>query len=108
MNQKLVEDEANYKTEIKKATEELEKLVLNQYEKLNIEEIKDFVVEKKWCSSIFNMINDIYENISHHLTGRIEELDQRYDLTLPSIEDEVAEYEDRVKNHLERMGFSWQ
>jgi len=106
--QKLMDDEANYKAEIKKATEELEKLVFNQYEKLSIDEIKDLVVEKKWCSSIFRMINDIYENISHHLTGRLEELDQRYEKTLPSIEDEVADYENKVKSHLERMGFSWQ
>jgi type I restriction enzyme M protein len=103
-----MDDEANLKAEIKKATEELEKLVFKQYEKLSIDEIKDLVVEKKWCSSIFNMINSIYENISHHLTGRIEELDQRYEQTMPSIEDEVAEYENKVKSHLERMGFSWQ
>jgi type I restriction enzyme M protein len=106
--QKLMDDEANYKAEIKKTTEELEKLVFNQYEKLSIDKIKDLVVEKKWCRSIINMINDIYENISHHLTGRIEELDQRYEQPLPSIEVEVADYENKVKSHLERMGFSWE
>jgi type I restriction enzyme M protein len=106
--QSLMDAEAESKAEIKEASADLEKLVFDHYTKLSLEEIKDLVVEKKWCSSIYCMINGIYENISHHLTSRIEELSQRYEQTLPSIEDEVAGYEHKVKNHLERMGFSWQ
>ena len=103
----LMDDESNNKTEIKKASAELEKMVFDQFKKLSMGEIKALVVEKKWCKSIYSMINNIYENISHHLTGRIEELYQRYEQILPSLEAEVAEYENKVKSHLERMGFSW-
>ena len=106
--EKLMADEADHKAEIKKANTELEKLVFDHYGKLSLEEIKDLVVEEKWCSSIYSMINNIYENISHHLTSRIEELSQRYEQTLPSIEDGVTDYEYKVKSHLERMGYSWQ
>lgn len=106
--EKLLADEADHKTEIKQATADLEKLVFDHYAKLSLDEIKGLVVKKKWCSSIYSMINSIYENISHHLTNRIEELSQRYEQTLPLIEVEVAEYEHKVKSHLERMGFSWE
>jgi type I restriction enzyme M protein len=35
------------------------------------------------------------------------ELVERYEEPLPNIEEEVAEYEARVRTHLERMGFAW-
>lgn len=105
--EKLVAREAKYNTQIKTATAALEKAVFDQYDKLSIDEIKELVVEKKWCSTIFNCIDANYSAISHRLANRIIELVERYEDTLPSIEDEVAEYEAKVKTHLERMGFSW-
>lgn len=103
----LMTEESKYKTEIKNASAALEKLVYAQYEKLSMEEIKELVVEKKWCRTIYEAIDAIYSAISHRLANRIVELVERYEEPLPNIEEEVAEYEARVRTHLERMGFAW-
>ncbi len=104
--EKMMTEESKYNTEIKNAAAALEKLVFAQYHKLTLEEIKVLVVEKKWCRTILEAIDAIYSAISHRLANRIVELVERYEEPLPFIEDEVAEYEARVKTHLERMGFS--
>ncbi len=105
--EKLVADESKYNTKIKNAAAALEMLVFAQYDKLTLEEIKELVVEKKWCRTILEAIDAIYSAISHRLANRIVELVDRYEEPLPFIEDEVADYEARVKTHLRRMGFSW-
>jgi len=105
--EKLMTKESKLTSEIKDAVSALDKIVYNQYEKLSIEEIKDLVVEKKCCQTIYKYIEDIYLTISHSLTNRIIELVERYEETLPQIEEEVAIYETKVKSHLERMGFVW-
>lgn len=105
--EKLITKEATYNTEIKNAVAALNKLVYYQYDKMSIEEIKDLLVAKKWCRAIFYGIDAIYSAISHRLTNRIVELVERYEETLPHIEVEVADYETKVKSHLERMGFVW-
>jgi len=105
--EKLMASETKYNTDIKSSVTDLDKLVYDQYEKMSIEEIKDLVVEKKWCRTIFSRIDAIYSAISHRLTNRIVELVKRYEKSLPYIKDEFLEYEAKVKTHLERMGFSW-
>ena len=105
--EKLMVREGTYNTNIKKAIVKLEKVVFDKYKDLSIDEIKDIVVETKWCKTIFESINAIYSAISHSLTNRISEIVARYDETLSNIEDEVEEYEATVKSHLERMGFLW-
>lgn len=52
-------------------------------------------------------ISDLYAAISHQLTNRIVELEERYESTLPELMSATTEYEARVKSHLERMGFKW-
>lgn len=45
--------------------------------------------------------------ISHQLADRIIELSKRYENTLPELMEQTADYESKVKKHLERMGFKW-
>lgn len=105
--EKLMISETKFIADIKNANIALDKLVYEQYEQLGLEEIKDLVVEKKWCYTIFDGIDVIYSAISQHLTNRIVELVERYEETLPRIEEEIADFEAKVKAHLERMGFAW-
>ena len=44
---------------------------------------------------------------SHEIAGRIAELAERYEDTLPSLESDVDLYESKVKEHLKKMGFVW-
>ena len=105
--QKLMEQEASTKTKIKVAKEDLEKKVIAQYPKLNLDEIKTVVVDKKWMFSIENRIRTEMDNISHRLTQRIKELAERYETPMPLLDKEVKALEQKVNAHLTKMGFSW-
>ena len=78
-----------------------------KYETLTDEEIVELLVNKKWFDSIFSGIAELYASISHRLTNRIIELAERYEAPLPKLDKDTAEYEVKVKSHLERMGFKW-
>ena len=78
-----------------------------KYAELTIDEIKELLVNRKWYYTIFEGIKALYVTTSHEIAGRISELAERYEDTLPSLESEVEAYEAKVKAHLERMGFKW-
>lgn len=65
------------------------------------------LVEEKWFAAIYSGIDAIHEAVSHHLSARVTQLVERYEYTLKECEDEVDQYEAKVKSHLERMGFVW-
>lgn len=87
---------------IEKAT--IEKSVLNLYSQLSEKEIKDLVINKKWMYSLQKSLESEQERISQNLTQRIKVLAERYADTLPQLEAEVANYENKVKAHLQKMG----
>jgi type I restriction enzyme M protein len=47
------------------------------------------------------------DRVSQQLTWRVKELAERYETPLAKITGRVAELEDKVSGHLERMGFAW-
>ena len=104
---KLVKDEAAVSKSIKEKLGALDRLVIKKYGELSIKQIKELVVDKKWCATVYASIEEINTALVHRLTNRITELVERYEQTLPEIENEIADYESKVKVHLERMGFSW-
>jgi type I restriction enzyme M protein len=91
----------------KEAEIEQDNKLYAKYPTLSCEEIKALVVDDKWMQTIENTIKSEIDQISQHLSTRIRELSERYESPLPIIEKEVAILEDRVSNHLEKMGFSW-
>ena len=78
-----------------------------KYAELTIDEIKELLVNRKWYYTIFEGIKALYVTTSHKIAGRVSELAERYEDTLPSLESDVESYEAKVKAHLERMGFVW-
>ena len=78
-----------------------------KYAELTIDEIKELLVNRKWYYTIFEGIKALYVTTSHEIAGRVSELAERYEDTLPSLESDVESYEAKVKAHLERMGFVW-
>ncbi len=104
---KLMDDEAVLQTQIKTAKAELVKKVIVQYPKLTIDEIKTVVIEKKWMANMDGRIRTEMDNISHRLTHRIKELADRYETPLPAQRNKVAELEEKVQAHLQKMGFVW-
>lgn len=45
--------------------------------------------------------------ISQQLAGRIKELVDRYEMPLPAIDKQLKELEEKVNDHLTKMGFVW-
>ena len=78
-----------------------------KYAELNIDEIKELLVNRKWYYTIFEGIKALYVTTSHEIAGRVSELAERYEDTLPSLESDVESYEAKVKAHLKKMGFVW-
>jgi type I restriction enzyme M protein len=103
----LMEDEAGFNVAIKNSLKTLDDEVYDTYPKLTVDEIKDLVINKKWNAAIFDRIDTLFSGLSHYLTNRIIQLSERYAETLPQLEKHIDEYEDKVKSHLERMGFKW-
>jgi type I restriction enzyme M protein len=96
-----------YKKTLKTLQDILEQNTKKQYPKLTDAEILELLVNKKWYHTIYQGIDALYTAISHNIANRVAELAGRYEETLPQITDEVAKYEEKVKSHLERMGFVW-
>ena len=93
--------------EISIAEKELDDLCLQQYPKLNEEDVKKLVVEDKWMGILEEDIGFEVEAISQGLTGRIQELAKRYENTLGELDSQIQTMEEKVATHLENMGLSW-
>ncbi|MDR2734048.1 MAG: type I restriction endonuclease subunit M, partial [Spirochaetota bacterium] len=85
----------------------LDKKTREQYGKLTNAESLDLLLERKWYAALQGGVCALYEAVSHRITGRVMELAERYDQTLPMLEAQAAELEGKVKSHLEEMGFVW-
>ena len=85
----------------------LDEVCKAKYAELTMDEIKALIVNRKWYYTIFEGIKALYVTTSHEIAGRIAELAERYEDTLPELEKSVEDYEAKVKSHLERMGFVW-
>ena len=92
---------------VKELNAELEMKVKAQYSELTDGEILELLVNRKWYYTVFDGIKNLYVTSSHNMANRIIELAERYEDTLPSLNEKVIELEKRVTAHLERMGFEW-
>lgn len=84
----------------------LETKVWNQYQALSDDDIKTLVVEDKWVQILDAAIRTEMQRISQRLTQRLKELAERYETPLPALTYELETLEQKVNEHLKRMGFS--
>lgn len=103
--QGFLDKETELKRNIKAKYIQLERKVIEKYPKLSTDEIKTLVVDKKWLRALEEVITGEIEEVSQKLTGRVKELAERYDETLPQIASEVQTIEQKVNKHLKSMGF---
>lgn len=104
---KLLNKEAETKKAIKAAEVALDTALLEFYPTLTEEQIKQLVVDDKWMDTIRNDIHSEMDRISQGLTQRIKELAERYEMPMPELTQQVADLENTVNSHLEKMGFVW-
>ena len=105
--QKLMTLEAANKKSLKGEEAKLKKQVYAKYPQLTEQEIKTLIVEDKWLAVLKNNIDSEIDRISQRLTNRITELANRYEYPLPQVEQQVQELQNKVSEHLQKMGMVW-
>jgi type I restriction enzyme M protein len=105
--QDALEQETRLKSAIKDAQAALDRTVIARYPTLGTEEIKTLVIDDKWLAAIQSAIQGEIDAISQRLTQRIKELAERYEFTLPTLEQEMLALTKKVNGHLEKMGVVW-
>ncbi len=103
----LLDRQADTKTRLKTAQEDLEIQVADRYPRLTETEIKTLVVDDKWLTAIAAAVQGELDRVSQTLTGRIRQLAERYATTLPQLTKQVAALAARVDEHLKKMGAVW-
>ncbi len=103
----LLDEQTKTNKKIKDAEKELDEKLYAKYPKLTIDEIKTLVLDDKWMQAIEASISGEIDQISQALAGRIKELAERYETPLPDIDTDVKKLEEKVNEHLEKMGFEW-
>jgi type I restriction enzyme M protein len=105
---KLIEAEAAASDAVNDAQAALDEKVLAKYGTLTEAEIKTLVVEDKWFPSLRSAIDGEVQRLTNALAERVRDLEERYQTTLPDIEEEVEEYAGKVEGHLKAMGVAWE
>ena len=103
----LLDKQADAKSRLKDAQEDLDAKLDAKYPKLTEDEIKTLVVDDKWLATLAAAVQGELDRVSQTLTGRIRQLAERYATPLPQLTDEVATLAARVDGHLKKMGAVW-
>jgi len=103
----LIEKESEANKKVKDATKALEAKVAAKYAKLTEVEIKTLVVDDKWLATLAVAVQSELDRVSQSLTGRIQQLAERYATPLPKLNEELEALAARVDEHLKKMGAVW-
>lgn len=103
----IKEDIADGKRVQKALKYELLEMLVKKYNSLTEAETKQLVVENKWMATLAALLDSEMQQISQNLTTRVSELAERYAQTLSAIDADIVELEEKVKSHLQKMGFVW-
>ncbi|MGL2554464.1 type I restriction-modification system subunit M [Helicobacter pylori] len=87
-----------------KAYEELELKAFHQYKNLEINEIKDLIIQDKWLKSLKNALENKIQKRTNAFTSALNEIIQTYSNSLLELDKEVKESESKVLEHLKDLG----
>jgi len=104
---RLLENETKAKKELKTAIAKLNLEVFKKYPTLSVDEIKDIVISRKWYASWSDAIANEIQRVTNSLSSRVKILEERYSTPLKEIDSSVKELENKVEEHLKRMGLTW-
>ncbi len=87
-----------------KAHEELELKAFHQYKNLELNEIKDLIIQDKWLKSLKNALeNKILKRINAFASA-LNTIISNYSNSLLELDKEVKESESKVLEHLKDLG----
>jgi hypothetical protein len=75
---------------VKELNAALDAALKEKYPAMTDAEVKELLVNRKWYYSIFDGIKALYVTASHSMANRITQLAERYENTLPQLEQETA------------------
>ncbi len=101
---KLYADETATKKAAKDTQAELDAATLKKYADLNVPDIKRLVLDVKWRGTLAERVAEEVNMLTLSLVSRIQDLGSRYSQTVAELEVETQEWEQRVSDHLARMG----
>ncbi len=100
----LLEMKSKADKAVKDAQLALDTQVLARYATLTEDEVKTLVVGNKWLASIGSAIEGEVQRGTQELTGRVQELEERYASPLPALSREVDGYSMKVLEHIRKIG----
>lgn len=100
----LVNEEASLKKQAKEAQAALDELVLRKYGDLSESDVQVLVLDTKWATAIPSHIVDETSALALKLVSRVQELGDRYALTVGDLDLELEKLEAKVFGHLAEMG----
>lgn len=101
----LADQEATANKQLKAAEKALEAQVAARYAQLTRSELETLLVQDKWLTALTERVQSELDRMSQQLTGRIQQLAQRYATPLPQLAQEVEALQAKVNAHLKQMGF---
>jgi len=102
---KLNTEEGELKRRLKEAAATLNANAYARYSSLTEDEIKTLSVDEKWLAALDAAIHSEIDSVSQQLTRRVKELAERYESSLPLMQERVNQLEAKLASHLARMGF---
>ena len=103
----LADKDAAAAKAVKDAKRVLDAKVAAKYPALTEAEIKSLVVDDKWLARLAGDVQSELDRVSSALTGRIQQLAERYATPLPTLTCEMKVLTARVEEHLKQMGAAW-
>ncbi len=103
----LSDREAAASKAVKEAKRALDMKVAAKYPALTEAEVKRLVVDDKWLARLASAVQSELDRVSSALTGRIQQLAERYATPLPTLTCEAEALAGQVEEHLTKMGASW-
>ncbi|MCQ2942995.1 type I restriction-modification system subunit M [Helicobacter pylori] len=87
-----------------KAYEELELKAFHQYKNLEINEIKDLIIQDKWLNSLKNALENKIQKRINAFVSVLNGIISSYSNSLLELDKEVKESESKVLEHLKDLG----
>ena len=100
----LSDQESSASKAVKEAKKAIDAKVASKYSALKGPEIKRLVVDDKWLARLSADVQSELDRVSSALTGRIQQLAERYDVPLSTLSRDVDKLARRVAEHLKKMG----
>lgn len=92
--------------DLKQKRSDLTEAVVAKYAALSPDEIKALVVESKWLTSVVSGCEALMQSVTHRITTDVTALAERYEDTMPSLAQNVVDFENEVNDYLKEMGFT--